>query len=92
MRLGVETGLFHPGEPATMSATADLDQQALAKYGLLAAVGLFAVGVLGHLVLPPLVGPLPGWERTMFTDFEVLGIVLGLVSVFGFGIVMPLLE
>ena len=75
-----------------MARTRTLDQTAFAKYGLLLAVGLFATGVLGEAALPLLVGDLPAWEHALFVDFEAIGIVLALVSVFGFGIVWPLVE
>lgn len=75
-----------------MARNGTLDHAALAKYGLLFAVGLFVAGALGETVLPLLVGELPAWEQTLFTEFEALGIVLALVSVFGFGVVWPLVE
>lgn len=75
-----------------MAGTRNYDQATFAKYGLLLAVGLFVTGALGEIALPLVVGQLPAWEQALFTDFEAMGIVLGLVSVFGFGIVWPLVE
>jgi len=75
-----------------MARNGTFDQAAFARYGLLVAVGLFATGVLGETALPVLFGALPAWEHALFVDFEALGIVLALVSVFGFGIVWPLVE
>jgi hydrogenase/urease accessory protein HupE len=79
-------------ELAGMPETRTVDQAALTKYGFLLAVAMFATGVLGEALLPLVVGQLPGWEHALFTDLEALGILLALVSVFGFGIAWPLLE
>ena len=75
-----------------MAQTRTYDQGTVTKYSFLTAVGLFVVGVLGEVVLPLAVGGLPGWEQTLFADLEAVGIVLALFSVFGFGILWPLLE
>lgn len=69
-----------------------MDHATLAKRGFLLGVGLFALGVLGELLAPVLVGPLPGWGDMLLTDMEGLGILLGLFSPLVFGIILPLIE
>ncbi|MEF8773143.1 MAG: hypothetical protein V5A23_00685 [Halobacteriales archaeon] len=71
-------------------ANARYDEAALAKYGFVAGVAMIVAGALGHSTLPVLVGPLPGWESALLTDLEVLGVLVGVFSVFGFGIFLPL--
>ncbi|WP_435360143.1 hypothetical protein [Haloarchaeobius sp. DFWS5] len=68
------------------------DYPRLTKLGFLLGVGLFAAGAGGEIVGHALFGTLPGWEDALLTDSVFLGIVVAFVSVFGFGIVMPLLE
>jgi hypothetical protein len=63
-----------------------------AKWGSLLGAAMLVVGVLGHVALPVVTGPLPGWEATLFTDLEAVGILLAVVSVFGFGIAAPLVD
>lgn len=69
-----------------------IDYATYAKRGMAFGFPLVGAGILGHLILPPLVGPLPGWEQTLLFDSVLLGLVSELVSVFGFGIVFPLLS
>lgn len=75
-----------------MGRYGDLDYPRLVKTGFLLGISLFAIGALGELVGPALVGPLPGWEDALFTDMEAIGILLALLSPFVFGIFMPLTE
>jgi hypothetical protein len=75
-----------------MNQSGSLDQAKVTKYSFLLAVGLFVAGVLDETLLPLFLGELPAWERMLFPDFEAIGIVLALISVFGFGIVRPLVE
>ncbi|MDS0280817.1 hypothetical protein [Haloarcula onubensis] len=75
-----------------MAQYRNMDHATLAKRGFLLGVGLFALGALGELAGPAVVGPLPGWGSTLLTDMEALGILLGLFSPLVFGIVMPLVE
>ena len=70
----------------------NMDHATLAKRGFLLGVSLFALGALGELAGPALVGPLPGWGNMLLTDMEALGILLGLFSPLVFGIVLPLIE
>ncbi|WP_435159644.1 hypothetical protein [Haladaptatus sp. DFWS20] len=69
-----------------------LDYPKLTKTGFLLGVALVAIGALGEIVGSALFGPLPGWENMLFTDLEILGILLGLLSPFVFGIFLPLTE
>ena len=70
----------------------DLDYPKLTKGGFGLGVVLLAVGALGELALPAVVGPLPGWEEMLFFDLEVIGVALALLSPFVFGIALPLTE
>jgi hypothetical protein len=71
-------------------ANATLDEKWLTKYGFLTGVGMILAGVLGHTVVAAVAGPLPAWEQTLFTDLEALGILTALLSVFVFGVIVPL--
>lgn len=75
-----------------MTRYGDLNYAWWTKYGFLTGVFLFVLGGAASALLPALVGPIPGWERTLFFDAEVVGILIGFVSVFGFGIALPLTE
>ncbi|MFC7027346.1 hypothetical protein ACFQJ5_06665 [Halomicroarcula sp. GCM10025324] len=75
-----------------MGRTRRLDHATLAKRGFLLGVGLFALGVLGEVIGPVLVGPLPGWGDMLFTDMEGLGILVALFAPLIFGIILPLTE
>lgn len=68
------------------------DWAKLSKNGFLVGLGMFLVGMVGGILGPAIFGSLPDWEVTLFFDMEVLGIVLGIISVLGFGILMPLME
>ncbi|WP_129114319.1 DUF7860 family protein [Halegenticoccus tardaugens] len=69
-----------------------LDYPFLTKAGFGLGVALFVVGALGQLVGHAVLHPMPGWEEALFFDLELLGIVLGLLSPFVFGIFLPLTE
>lgn len=75
-----------------MGRYGDLDYGRLTKYGFALGVALFVCGAAGSAIGPAVAGPLPGWERTLLVDGEVAGILVAFVSVFGFGIVLPLTE
>ena len=75
-----------------MGRYGDPDHARLMKAGFALGVCLFALGVVGSAIGPAVVGPLPGWERTLLVEGEVAGILVAFVSVFGFGIVLPLTE
>jgi len=69
-----------------------LDYGTYAKRGLVLGVALLVIGVIGSAVGSDIVGPLPNWERTILFDFMWMGILIGVFSVFGFGIVLPLTD
>jgi hypothetical protein len=69
-----------------------LDYAAWTKRGFGLGVALFALGAIGGLAGPALFGSLPGWERTLLFDMEVVGTALALLSPFVFGIALPLTE
>lgn len=73
-------------------AQRNLDYARMAKLGFLLGIALFVVGTGGEFVGHAAYSSLPGWEETLLTDSVVAGIFVGFVSVFGFGIVMPLVE
>jgi hypothetical protein len=70
----------------------DIDSARLTKRGVFAGLALFLVGAVGELVGHAVLGGLPGWESTLLFDAEVLGIVVAFLSVFVFGIAVPLTE
>jgi hypothetical protein len=70
----------------------DLDTERLTKGGVLLGLAMFALGAGGELVGHALYGTLPGWENALLFDAEVLGILVAVLSVFVFGIVVPLTE
>jgi hypothetical protein len=75
-----------------MARYGDLDYGWLTKHGFGLGVALFALGVAGAAAGPALFGPLPGWERTLFVESEIAGILIAFLSVVLFGIVLPLTE
>ncbi|MFC7135076.1 MULTISPECIES: hypothetical protein [Salinibaculum] len=75
-----------------MAHTSSMDYGKRAKQGFLLGVGLFAFGALGEILVHSVFGGVPGWERALLFDAEVLGILIGLLSPFVFGIALPLME
>jgi len=69
-----------------------IDYPAWAKRGFLLGVGLFLLGAGGEVVGHDYFGSLPAWEETLFTDMELIGILIGFFSPLIFGIVLPLTE
>lgn len=58
-------------------------------------LGGFSAMILSIAILkfgPAIIGPLPGWEQTLFWDLSVIGLLVAFFSPFVFGIVLPLLE
>jgi hypothetical protein len=70
----------------------NIDYTAMTKYGFLLGLTLFGLGIGGEAVGSALLGPLPGWEHTLFLYSEGVGILTGFLSVFIFGIFLPLTE
>jgi len=62
-----------------------------AKNLFLSGCALLIVGFLAEFA-GPLLFETPTWWGAMGTDMEILGILVGLVAVFGFGIIAPLVE
>jgi len=75
-----------------MGHDASFDYPKLTKAGFLLGVTLLVVGFVGEVVGRAFFGPLPGWERTLFFDLEVLGVLVGLLAPFVFGVALPLTE
>ncbi len=69
-----------------------IDYPVWAKRGFLLGLGLFVVGAMGEIVGHTVLGTLPDPTNTILFDFEVLGVLLGLLSPLIFGIVLPLTE
>lgn len=70
----------------------NIDYQTMTRRGFALGLSLLVVGILGEVALPMIAGPLPAWERTLFFDMEVLGILIGLFAPLIFGVVLPLTE
>ena len=70
----------------------DLDYPRLTKLGVGLGLALFALGAIGGVAAPSVLGPLPGGEAARFFDLEAAGVVLALLSPFVFGILLPLTE
>lgn len=76
----------------SQTRTRTIDHASFAKRGFFLGLALFAAGALGGVVGSAYFSPLPGWERALFFDMEVLGVFVGLLAPLVFGIVMPLVE
>ncbi|MFB6120017.1 MAG: hypothetical protein ABEJ68_02740 [Halobacteriaceae archaeon] len=68
------------------------DYALLAKRGFLVGATLLLVGAGGEILGHALYGSLPAWESTLFTDMEILGILIGLFAPFVFGVAAPLMD
>jgi len=68
------------------------DYPKLTKGGFLLGLSLLVIGALGEFIGHTYFAPMPGWEETLLLDLEVLGVLIGLLSPFVFGIVLPLTE
>lgn len=73
----------------THASTTDYSKRA--KQGFLAGAGLFLAGAVGELFGHTYLS-LPGWGEAVLLDAIVLGTLSALVSVFVFGIILPLVE
>ena len=69
-----------------------IEYATLTKRGLRLGVGLFAIGALGELGLAAAGVSVPDWERALLFDLELVGILIGLLSPFVFGVLLPLTE
>jgi len=75
-----------------MPGTANRTHAWYAKHLFYLGVALLVGGVLSELAGPIVFTHVPGWWETMGVDMEILGILTGFVAVFGFGILLPLIE
>ena len=69
-----------------------VDYARLTKGGVAVSLLAFALAVAVQFGAAAAGMTLPGWERTLLTDVEYLAILGVPVSVFVFGVVMPLTE
>ncbi|MFC4988861.1 MULTISPECIES: hypothetical protein [Saliphagus] len=70
----------------------NLDYPSLTKAGFLLGLAMFLVGVGGEYVGYAYFGGLPGWEETLLYLLAVIGLLVGFVSPFVFGVFLPLTE
>lgn len=75
----------------SMTHASTTDHAKRAKQGLLIGASLFVVGAVGELLGHSFMS-LPDWAGTVLLDAVVLGALVALLSVFVFGIVLPLVE
>lgn len=75
-----------------MGHNARLDYEKYTKRGFLLGLALFLLGAAGSSVGTGLAAGLPNWELTMFFDLMVVGVAVGFVAVFVFGIFLPLTD
>ncbi|APW99758.1 hypothetical protein CHINAEXTREME_19165 [Halobiforma lacisalsi AJ5] len=75
-----------------MSRYRGMDYAALTKTGFLLGIGLLTLGAGGELFGQFVLGGVPGWEDRLFTYAEGLGILVSFVSVWTFGVFLPLTE
>jgi len=83
---------LHPPTANMAGRYGELDYPVLTKRSFLLGVALFAIGALGELGLTTAGLAVPEWERALLFDIELLGIMIGLLSPFIFGILLPLTE
>ena len=75
-----------------MAQTRSIDHARYAKLGFLLGLGLFVIGGGGEIVGHAVYGTLPAWEDALLFDLEVIGLLVGFLSPFVFGIALPLIE
>jgi hypothetical protein len=83
--------MLEAASPDRMGRYGSLDYPRLAKRGLLFGLLLFAVGLLGQVVLGTSPAT-PAWELTLLFDLEAIGLVVAFFSPLVFGIFLPLTE
>lgn len=75
-----------------MGRYGNIDYASWAKHGMVLGATLFFVGALGESLGPLLLGSLPEWVDALLLNFEISGVLVGLLAPLVFGIVMPLTE
>ncbi|MFC7069654.1 hypothetical protein [Halobaculum lipolyticum] len=70
----------------------NLDYPRLTKLSVLGFLSLFVVAVGVNAAVSLTGGSLPGWEETLLLDVEMLSVLGIFLSVFVFGIALPLTE
>lgn len=70
----------------------DLDYTRLTKLSFLLGVGMFVGAELGEFGLRATGMSIPPWEHTLFFTMAGAGILIGLLSPFVFGVLLPLTE
>ncbi|ELZ39810.1 hypothetical protein C472_03274 [Halorubrum tebenquichense DSM 14210] len=85
--------MFATIKPSGMTGRyGDIDYSRATKRTFAVGAVLFAFGLLGDLYLRSTGGPIPEWERALFVDAELFGVLVMLLAPFVFGIVLPLTE
>ncbi|WP_313693296.1 hypothetical protein [Halorarum halobium] len=75
-----------------MGRYGDIDYARLTKGGVGLSLVVFALAFLVQMGASATGTALPGWETTLLTDLEYLSILGVVISVFVFGIFLPLTE
>lgn len=74
------------------SGRRNLDYARIAKFGLFAGIGLFAIGAVGEFVGHIYLSGLPAIADQTFLALEAIGIIIALFVPIIFGAVLPLIE
>ena len=75
-----------------MGRYGNLDYARLTKAGVVLGLSLFSIGAGGEWLIHSWHATVPAWEKTLFLDLEILGLLAFAVSPFLFGILLPLTE
>ncbi|QLG60688.1 DUF7860 family protein [Halorarum salinum] len=75
-----------------MGRYGDLDYARLTKGGVAVCAATFVLALLAQFGAAAAGIALPGWEAMLLTDLEYLSILGAVLSVFVFGVVLPLTE